>query len=651
MGRLRLPRLLSDGMVLQQNKEICIWGEDEPGREVTVALMGEEYVCTVNDDGEWEVYLPKMRAGGTLEMVIRDDAGEETVIKDILVGDVWICSGQSNMELPIRRVIDQYPYERENCINKCIRTFKITEHGDFHAPLKDHLSGEWKSVDRRSILDFSATGYFFAKHLYQVTGVPVGFINASLGGSRIESWMSRDMIKEHVKLLALADEYSDDRVIEEALRRNQRESLKWHKSLDRMDLGLQENWRKDPGDESAWKKVDIPFFFKDTALKDFIGSVWFRREFTVGKQFTQKRAKLWLGTIVDSDTVYINGVEVGHTDYQYPPRKYVVPRGVLKEGKNVIVIRVKCEIGLGRFTDNKTYALFQGDEQIGLTGTWEYRIGASCKKIKETNFVNWKPTGLYNGMMAPCSKYKIAGVVWYQGEANSRQPRNYRHLMKQMIKGYREMWGEEMPFFYVQLPNFDAEVYDLDRRKFAGDWPAIREHQRRILSIPDTAMAVAYDIGEDNDLHPLNKERVGFRLAMLAASKLYGEDMECEGPQYYKVIIRKLQAKNKEGKAAWRVSIKCYHATNMYAKPGDKGTEIKDFEIIDNKGESHEAEVEFKRASIILTCEDEMESIREVRYCYHNTSRGALIYNEEGFPMAPFRYIVKYGGNKRNKPH
>lgn len=643
MGKLQLPRLLSDGMVLQQNKELCIWGEDEPGRKVTVLFMDAEYVSVANQDGEWEVYLPKMRAGGTHRMTVRDDAGEEKTIEDIMVGDVWICSGQSNMELPMRRVIDNYPYELAHCENGCIRTFKVTAHSDFHAPLKNHLSGEWKRANRRTVLDFSATGYFFAKHLYQVTGIPVGFIDASLGGSKIESWMSKDMLKNHKKMTALADKYSDDNVIEEALLRNQCQSLKWHKSLDRMDLGLQQGWAKGEGDGSKWENVDIPFFFKDTPLKGFIGSVWFRREFTVGKSFTEKRSKLWLGTIVDSDTVYINGVEVGHTDYQYPPRKYVVPRGVLKEGKNSIVIRVKCEIGLGRFTDRKTYALFQGEERIDLSGTWEYRIGASCKKIPETNFVNWKPTGLYNGMIAPCHKYKVAGIVWYQGESNCRQARSYRHLMKEMIEGYRQKWGEELPFFYVQLPNFSADIYDLDRRNFAGNWPAVRENQRKITSIPNTAMAVTIDIGEDNDLHPIGKEKVGFRLAMLAASRLYGEDMESEGPQYYKVVIKKVASKRNAGKKAWWVRIQCNHSTDMYVKPGDKGDEIKDFEIVDDDGMVHEAEAKIQNTGIILTCEDQMPGIREVWYCYHNTNRGALIYNGEGFPMAPFRYIAKFG--------
>lgn len=645
MGKLKLPRLISNGMVLQQKKEVRIWGEDEPGRKVTVSFLGTEYTADVDEAGEWEVFLHKTKetdTGGKYRMVIRDDAGEESVLEDILIGNVWICAGQSNMELPINRVMDRYPEEKSKCANADIRTFKITECRNFHGPLKDHESGEWKSVTEDTFPDFSATAYFFAKHLYRMSGVPIGLINASLGGSRIESWMGRDMLAGYDDFLALADRYRDDDFAAERLKQNERQTNEWHSQLDNMDIGLKENWAQGQMDVSSWKEVEIPFFFKDTDLKDFIGSVWFYREFTVGKQMAGKGAKLWLGTIVDSDTVYINGVLTGHTDYQYPPRKYTVPEGVLKEGTNTIVIRVKSEIGQGRFTDGKLYALFREDEKIDMSGCWKYRIGASCEMVKETDFISWKPTGLYHGMMAPCHKYAAAGILWYQGESNTHESAcHYLDLLERMITGYRGKWGDDLPFIYVQLPNFDVEHYDADRDETFSDWPCVREAQRKALEIPGTAMVTAIDLGEDNDLHPLNKGDIGFRLAMQAAKMLYGKKSECDGPQIEDIQIERTSERDCEGipkEAVWKALLTFRDASGMYADKGQTGkcAEIIDFELVDENGNLHSAKAEISDNKVLLTCEDEMSAIREVRYCYHNTNEGALLYNKEGFPMTPF---------------
>lgn len=638
MKNLRLPRLLSDGMVLQQKKRVRIYGEDEPGSLVTVYFLKKEYYARTDEEGNFEVFLEDLEPGGAYEMVISDDKGEKKKISDILIGDVWMCSGQSNMELPMNRVKDKYPEETENCDNDSIRTFKIMEHGDFHAPLKDHLTGEWKKAQKSTILDFSATAYFFARQMYHMTGVPIGLINASLGGSRIESWMSREMLGGYDDLLALADRYSDDEFVEGQLEKNQQKAQEWHGRLDESDMGLKEHWESGKADTALWEETEIPFFFKDTKLKGLIGSVWFQRSFQVPEYLAGSRAKLWLGTIVDSDTVYVNGTLVGHTDYQYPPRKYEIPAGLLKKGENIITIRVKCENGQGRFTPGKVYAVFNEQGRIDLTGIWKYRIGAFMEQIPETDFVNWKPTGLYNGMTAPCHKYTIAGVLWYQGEANTRNPECYLDLTRRLIEGYRSLWEEkDLPFLYVQLPNFSGELYDLDREGKDGDWPRLRELQRQALAIPGTGMAVAIDLGEDNDLHPLNKKDIGFRLSMQAAKKLYGLAVECEGPQIADMEIERIS-----GEKGCKVTLTCSNVTDgMYAFSGDKGAKIRDFELVDAKGVVHEAEAEITEDKILIRCFENVTEVSEIRYCYHNTNRGALIYNRAGFPMSPFCIPVK----------
>lgn len=633
---LRLPRLLSDGMVLQQKKRVHIWGWDTPGCEVMISFLGKEYLACTDEAGKFSIFLDALVPGGPYTMEIKDRQGQELVLSDIWIGDVWICSGQSNMELPMERVRDKYPGEIADCKNPAIRTFKITEHADFRGPLADHLSGEWKPAEENTILSFSATAYFFARQMNRMLGIPIGLINASLGGSRIESWMGKEMLEGYDDFLALAEKYADDNFRESRISNNQAFAQKWHDGLDKVDKGLAENWKQGipKGTEDEWKNVEIPFFFADTELRDFIGSVWFCRSFTVPDKLAGKQAKLWLGTIVDSDTVYINGQWVGQTDYQYPPRKYTIPAGLLKKGENTIVIRVKCENGHGRFTPGKDYALWNEEERVSLQGKWRYRIGAVCKQIEETDFVNWKPTGLYNGMMAPCHPYTIAGILWYQGEANSWNPDNYFDLTKRMMNGYREKWNDrELPYLYVQLPNFSSEIYDIDRNGNTCSWAPMREMQRSALSLPGTGMVVSMDLGEDNDLHPLNKKDIGFRLAMQAAAKLYGLDAECEGPMIKSVSA----ACTDESSGNYRISIQCEKCSGgMYAFSPNKGKSVDDFEVLDVLGNSYRAKVTLDADRIVVEVVSMLAKPVMVRYCYGNTNKGALIYNRGGFPMSPF---------------
>lgn len=630
MGDLRLPRLISDGMILQQKKQIKMWGFDRPGRKVMLSFLGEEYVAVADGQGRFEAVLPPMEPGGPYNLYIGNENGEEIVVTDILIGDVWLCAGQSNMELPMERVKDRYPEEIRECSEPFIRTFKVIEHSDFHGPLRELQSGSWEKADTGTILKFSATAYFFAKQMYQMTGVPVGLINTSLGGSRIQSWMSREMLQGDVEDLLLAEKYADDAFVAGQLERNQENMEAWHRNLDEQDQGLKRNFKELKAPEPSFREVSIPFFFRDTQLQGFIGSVWFLRNFQVTGGLAGKAAKLWLGTIVDSDTVYINGVMVGHTDYQYPPRKYEIPEGLLREGENTIVIRVKCENGHGRFTDGKKYALWNDEEEIDLTGKWYYEIGAACEQIEPTDFVNWKPTGLYNGMVAPCRPYTLAGILWYQGESNTHVPEVYLELMKRMVAGYRKEWGEELPFLYVQLPNFAIDRYDSDADETGQGWPVVRELQRRAKKLPRVGMAVTMDLGEDNDLHPLNKKEVGFRLAMLAAKMLYGIASECEGPEICGIDY--------EMEKTGAVLLYFKNITDgMYAYGGEKGKEIRDFELRDEQGIWHRAAAVIKEDTIRLT---PVERIRirpcGVRYLFSNISHGAMIYNRAGFPLSPF---------------
>ena len=630
MNKWKLPRLISDGMVLAQKQKCRLWGWDAPGRKVSVSFLGEEYHTVTDTEGRWQLQMHEHTSGGPYVMRIYDDAGNESVIENVVIGDVWFCSGQSNMELPMERVKDAFPDDIIHCNNPFIRTFKITEHVNYHGPEEELKTGEWKEAGEDSIRAFSATAYFFAKALYQMIKVPVGFIDATLGGSPIESWMGRDMMQGYEECLALADRYADDAFVAERLATNLEQAVQWHENLDQSDIGLKECWEQESADWETTCAVTLPFFFKDTALKGFIGSVWFKRTFTVSEQMAGCAAKLWFGTIVDSDTIYVNGVEVGHTEYQYPPRKYEIPAGLLIEGENSIVIRVKCERGHGRVTIDKKYILWNENEEIDLSGSWKYRIGAACEPSPEMDFVSWKPTGLYNGMTAPCHNYTISGVLWYQGESNAGEPVLYKDLFEKMVRGYRKKWqNKELPVYYVQLPNFDVDMQDGDAPYTGREWALMRLMQSEGLAIPHTGMVTTIDVGEDNDIHPLNKKDIGYRLALLAARK-YRPDWEYSGP----VALKATAERSDTGKGC-KVCILCSHANGMYAYNKDKGDAIRDFELLDENGNVYTANAVIEGDAIILS-NDAITNVAKVWYCYKNMPSGGMIYNGAGLPMSPF---------------
>ena len=659
MSELRLPRLLSDGVVLQRRKSIHIWGWDEARAKVAVRLLDEDepegtVLCgsegECDEKGRFDVYLPAHESGGPYRLEVTDENGNTAIVKDVMIGLVWFCSGQSNMELPVIRVKDKYPELLKIADNNTIRTFKIIEDSSFEGPLEELRSGSWTSVNKDTIVNFSATAFFFAEHLQKLTGQTVGFINASLGGSRISSWMSREMLEGYDELLAEADKYSDEEFRKQVMQANMDNGNTWRKNLFEADLGLKEHWeawdgindsdtrskdensadKKNQGGfgDSTWKEFKIPGFFKGTDLDGFIGSVWFRRKFDLPEELAGKKARLFLGTIVDNDVVFVNGVRVGDTPYQYPPRKYDIPEGLTRKKDNTIVIRVCVETGLGRFTPGKDYKIFNETSAAFLDGVWQYKVGAKCEMIPPTDFINWKSTGLYNAMTAPCHNFPIDGVTWYQGESNVEDGYDYNALMERMISGYRKAWNEEnLPFIGTSLPNFtiDSPVKD--------DWGKFRLTQAKMLEIPATGLVVTMGLGEDNDLHPVTKKPIGERLALCAAHLKYCYNGEYMGPEV--AGIRKIT--DKDGKKA--IAVELTHANGLQVIDAGKGTEIKDLYVQSEK-EKVRAKVilDTENGGLLVYIEDDKayEEAKELMWCCDNTYEGGLISNETEIPMGPF---------------
>jgi len=617
-GQIRIPMLISDGMVLQRNIELKIWGWADPNEKITLNFINKTYSAQTGKDGKWQAAIAPLNAGGPYEMQI--SGTNQITIKNILIGDVWVCSGQSNMEYPMERLKEVYADEIANANNSNIRQFLVPQTYDFHSPQENLQSGNWESVNPETIPHFTAVGYFFAKDLYEKYKVPVGLINASLGGAPAQAWMRKEALKEFPEYVQAAEKFKDDNYIKEVEAKDKTVNDEWYGKLNQLDKGLAEKWFDVNYTPDGWLTMDVPGYWADSELGNINGAVWFRKEFDVPANMTDTPAKIELGRIVDADTVYINGKIVGTTSYQYPRRIYYPDTNILKAGKNIIVIRVINNSGRGGFVLDKPYEITAAGGKIDLKGKWQYKLGTKMDALAGQTFVRWGPTGLYNAMIAPLLNYKIKGVIWYQGESNTGNPQNYQKLFSTLITDWRKKWDEgEFPFLYVQLANF----MQAQKQPSESNWAMLREAQLKTLSVPNTAMAVVTDIGEWNDIHPLNKEDVGKRLALAAENIACGDkNIVYSGPIYKSMKI--------EGNKI------ILTFTNTGSGLIAKGGELKHFAIAgdDKKFVWANAKIDGDK---IVVWNDNITNPAAVRYGWADNPQGANLYNMEGLPASPFR--------------
>lgn len=625
---LWLPRLIGDSMVLQRGSRTRIWGRCQENDSVTVVLTDEKENLVAQGStaadrtGAWEVFLELGCAGSSYCLQVATQSGEKRQITDVAVGEVWLCSGQSNMELMMQRLRDRFPEEQSLCADPDLRIFKINEHYEFGGPLEDHLSGQWEKSGPNTVWDFSALTYFFGKFLRGSEKVPVGLINASLGGSPIEAWMGRDAFEGEDDVQKEIDRYASEGFIEAKLKRDAAASESWYLTIRETDAGLKEGWFDGEKRSGTWNEIALPGMLAKQGLKDFIGVIWLRRRFTVPEEMAKKAARLWLGTLVDSDETYVNGVLVGSTGYQYPPRKYEVPAGLLKAGENTLVIRLTCNDGNGRMTPDKPYRIFTEEACVELAGKWEYRIGTCVHKpAPAADFVSWKPAGLYNGMLAPCHNYTVKGLVWYQGESNDKAPQKYEKRLKQLISYWRGKWKlGNLPFLVAQLPNFAIDLSENE------SWPMIREAQRRAGMLPGVAATVNIDLGEWNDLHPLNKKDVAYRLWLAARALAYGKETAWQGPEVSGCKVKRgeivLSFSNAEEGLV----------TQDSGQPGE-------FEIAGEDGKYDPVEAVIEGRTVILKS-GQIQNPYSVRYAWRNNPDQGLLYNRAGIPASPFRLRI-----------
>ena len=622
VSQVRLPRLISNGMVIQRDVPVRIWGWASANEQVSVHFIDTTYAATAGTDGNWSVMMKPEKAGGPYEMQI--SSSNTLNLSDVMVGEVWVCSGQSNMELPIRRVLVKYADEIGQTDNTSIRQFLVPQTYDFKAPHADLQDGSWKPATHDNILDFSAVAFFFAQELYARFHIAVGLINSSLGGSPAESWMSESALKAFPAYEQEAIKYRNGRIIQETEESDNKRIEAWYAELRKKDEGLrkaQKPWSDPAVDVAAWPTMTIPGYWANSSLGPVNGVVWFRRDFEVPSSVAGRRAKLILGCIVNADSAYINGVFVGTTSYQYPPRRYEVPAGLLRAGTNTVVVRVVNSWGRGGFVPDKEYAVEASGVTMDLRGDWKYRLGASMNPLAGQTFIRWKPLGLYNAMLAPLVNYTIKGVIWYQGESNAERPKEYRTLFPAMIRDWRSAWGQgNFPFLFVQLPNF----METKQAPSPSNWALLREAQGMALSEPNTAMAVTIDIGEWNDIHPLDKKDVGIRLALCARKAAYGEkDLVASGPTYRSMKVI-------DGTVALTFSnIGGGLSTSGGQDPGS-------FEIAGADRHFVWANARLLGNEVVVWSDDVKQPVA-VRYAWEDSPPKANLYNAEGLPAVPFR--------------
>jgi len=623
--QVRLPKLVSDGMVLQRDANVRIWGWAANGEKLSIRFIDATYNATANDKGEWEVMLPKLKAGGPFKMEI--NASNAITINNILVGDVWVCSGQSNMG-SLRGFASVYPEEIAQSENSNIRHFMVGSGFKLGSRETDLRSGKWVSANPKDVLNFAAVGYFFAKKLYEIYKVPIGLINASVGGSSAEAWISEEGIKEFPRYYEEVQKFQMPGYMDKVKKQDDERVKGWNLQLKQNDEGNKGplKWSDPAFNSSDWETMHVPGYWINTKTGNVNGFVWFRREFNVPAKMTGKQVALKLGRIADADSVFINGKLIGSVNSLYALRNYKVPENLLKEGSNTIVVKITSYIHHGGFVPGRPYQLIADADTIKLEGDWKYKVGAITEPLDDRLFTGKIPTGLFNGMLAPVTNYTIKGAVWYQGESNTIRAFEHFEIFKELIKDWRNNWHQgEFPFLYVQLPNFVEENFETTKY----DWAVLRETQLRALSIPNTGMAVTIDIGEFNDIHPMKKKPVGERLVLAAQKVAYGDNkVVYSGPIYNSSVIKGNQ-----------VTLSFTNiGRGLMAK---NGKELNCFEICGIDNVYYPAKATIANDKIIVTSE-KVDKPVAVRYAWANNPEGVNFYNKEGLPASPFRTNNNY---------
>jgi sialate O-acetylesterase len=616
-------KIFSDNMVLQRETAIPIWGTAIPGEQIVVRLDSAKVSTVANRDGHWMVNLPRFSAGGSYNLKIEGNT-DKIEFKNVLIGDVWFASGQSNMEHPMKgwewiphSAVDHSEEEIADSNYPEIRLFSVPKYPS-PVELKYLPEGKWEVANPESVAGFSSTAWFFGKELYQKLKIPIGIISCSWGGTSIQTWMSRESL-EHFKdsvILPVVPVSFDQKEWSEKVTESIEKNRLRRTRISYPKIGLPEEIANAEFNDLSWKSVDL------LGGSDHFGNVvWLRKKIIVPEIFAQQLLKLSLGFLNRQSQVFINGTELGY--FQYPkPVAVEIPRDLVRSGENILTIRL---------------AQPWGDAQV-LGSKEQFFITNSDRSFFSNIFKDWKAnnrlepiipvvescqnnlTFLFNGMVAHMIPYGIKGFIWYQGESDAEQPFLYEQMFQQLITDWRKLWKQgDLPFLFVQTSNIELS-HEFDKK--AASWCLLREAQQKALSLPQTGMAVSVDIGDPYDVHPKNKQDFGHRLALQAFKIAYHQDIIADGPicESYEIKGDTIVVRIKDSTSKLKV---------------ENNRDLSSFEIAGKDGVFQEAKALIKDNEIYVFSASVKNPIN-VRYSWSNNPRCSL-FNEVGLPMAPFR--------------
>ena len=620
-------RIIGSHAVLQSGCENLIFGHAPAGAEVTLEINGKAVntrLSAVSDKNErWELLLPPFAASCDSCTFTFTCGSTELSFDDIYFGELFHISGQSNMELPMCRTYDPFKPEKFP-VCEHIRAFRVPVKNCFgmDEEYEDFLGGEWCTADEKNVPEMSAAGFWCALTLYEKYGVPVGLLDTSAGGAPVEARMPYKMLKELGWYDGFLAECTKEGYIGNTEKSDAERNIQRNAEIDRLDSISDKIMN---GEDVGFTKCTIPFDFKDVPeLAGFCGRVWFRKTFDIPADADLSGATLILGTITDADTTYLNGVYVGETGYMYPPRIYPLPDGTAKHGRNTLLVRLDARYACAGFTKGKRYCLKMKDRIIDLDGEWEYVIAARVGNFRRETFFQGLPLSMYAALTAPAFNIRCRAMLWYQGESNCNHTDRYAFLFDKFVKMYRERCGYEIPVITTQLCNFDDP--------FAGgsdSWAELREAQLQCLSIPATDMAVTVDVGESNDLHPLNKRDVGKRLARCVMRTVYGDkaippDVLCTGAEY-------LGCENGTGRVLLTFS------DNSRVRISDGGADSFDICFVQGMMSAASAEMTDKGLILGFTSGEKPVKVR----CEWRNDPKVVLWDSDRLPLSPFETAVR----------